>query len=64
MKRCAVCGEIVADDVMECPVCHAKKFVPSEEAKFACEPQVGAGVGEDEARHGAGFKGLLKRYFN
>ena len=51
MKRCAVCGEIVADDVMECPVCHAKKFVPideSEEAKFACEHHVGDGVVEDK----------------
>ena len=28
MKRCTVCGEIVADDVTECPVCHAKTFAP------------------------------------
>ena len=48
MKRCAVCGEIVADDVMECPVCHAKKFVPVEEAKFACEHHVGDGIVEDK----------------
>ena len=137
MKRCAVCGEIVADDVMECPVCHAKKFEAIEEKAFACEHHVGDGIVEDkevmeglranftgectevgmylamarvaeregypeiaeaykryacegklmlakrakelgydaihdtvhemakdEARHGAGFKGLLKRYFN
>ena len=48
MKRCAVCGEIVADDVMECPVCHAKKFVAMEEDKgFACEHHVGDGKVED-----------------
>ena len=48
MKRCAVCGEIVADDVEECPVCHAKKFVPVEEKKgFACEHHVGDGKVED-----------------
>ena len=48
MKRCAVCGEIVADDVMECPVCHAKKFVPLEDkAAFACEHHVGDGKVED-----------------
>lgn len=32
MKRCTVCGEIVADDVEECPLCHAKgKWAPIEE---------------------------------
>ena len=36
MKRCAVCGEIVADDVEVCPVCKAKKFVSVEETGFAC----------------------------
>ena len=52
MKRCAVCGEIVADDVEVCPVCRAKKFVPVEEASgkpvFACEHHVGDGVVEDK----------------
>ena len=48
MKRCAVCGEIVADDVEVCPVCKATKFVPVEEAKFACEHHVGDGVVEDK----------------
>ena len=47
MKRCAVCGEIVADDVMECPVCHAKKFEAIEETALACEHHVGDGVVED-----------------
>ncbi len=51
MKRCAVCGEIVADDVEVCPVCKAKKFIPIEESKgapqFACEHHVGDGVVED-----------------
>lgn len=50
MKRCAVCGEIVADDVEECPVCHAKKFTPVEEDKkgYACEHHVGDGRVEDK----------------
>jgi rubrerythrin len=49
MKRCAVCGEIVEDDVEVCPVCKAKKFVPVEETtKFACEHVVGDGVVEDK----------------
>lgn len=48
MKRCAVCGEIVADDVVECPVCHAKKFAPVEDNGFACEHKVGDGVVEDK----------------
>lgn len=48
MKRCAVCGEIVADDVEECPVCHAKRFEPVVENEgFACEHHVGDGVVED-----------------
>ena len=50
MKRCTVCGEIVADDVEVCPVCKAKTFVPVEETdgpKFACEHHVGDGVVED-----------------
>ena len=51
MKRCAVCGEIVADDVEVCPVCKATKFVPIEDSKgappFACEHHVGDGVVED-----------------
>ena len=50
MKRCAVCGEIVADDVEVCPVCGAKKFVPideSKEIKFACEHEVGVAQGLD-----------------
>ena len=50
MKRCSVCGEILADDVVECPVCHAKgdKLVPIVEEKkgFACEHHVGDGVVE------------------
>ena len=48
MKRCAVCGEVVADDVEVCPVCKAKKFVPVEESKFACEHHVGDGKVEDK----------------
>ena len=51
MKRCTVCGEIVADDVEVCPVCKAKTFVPVEETdapKFACEHHVGDGVVEDK----------------
>ena len=51
MKRCTVCGEIVADDVEVCPVCGAKTFVPVEETdapKFACEHHVGDGVVEDK----------------
>ena len=49
MKRCALCGEIVADDVEVCPVCKAKKFVPVEaENKFACEHVVGDGVCNDK----------------
>ena len=51
MKRCAVCGEIVADDVMVCPVCKATKFVPieaNEELKFACVHEVGVAKGLDE----------------
>lgn len=48
MKRCAVCGELVADDVEVCPVCKATKFTPVEENKgFACEHHVGDGVVED-----------------
>ena len=52
MKRCSVCGEILADDVVECPVCHAKgdKLVPIAEEKkgFACEHHVGDGIVEDK----------------
>ena len=49
MKRCAVCGEIVADDVEVCPVCKATKFVPIEEnTGFACEHHVGDGKVEDK----------------
>lgn len=49
MKRCTVCGEIVADDVDVCPVCKAKTFAPVEEtASFACEHHVGDGVVEDK----------------
>ena len=49
MKRCAVCGEIVADDVEVCPVCKATKFVPVEEnTGFACEHHVGDGKVEDK----------------
>jgi rubrerythrin len=49
MKRCAVCGEIVADDVEVCPVCKATKFVPVEEkTSYACEHVVGAGVCDDK----------------
>ncbi len=48
MKRCTVCGEIVADDVDVCPVCKAKTFAPVEEkAGYACEHHVGDGVVED-----------------
>ncbi len=48
MKRCLVCGEIVADEVETCPVCKAKKFAPvAEEVGFACEHHVGDGVVED-----------------
>ena len=49
MKRCTVCGEIVADDVMECPVCHAKTFAPvADKPTYACEHHVGDGVVEDK----------------
>ena len=52
MKRCSVCGEILADDVVGCPVCHAKgdKLVPIAEEKkgFACGHHVGNGVVEDK----------------
>ncbi len=50
MKRCLVCGEIVADDVEVCPVCKAVgKWEPvKEDAGFACEHHVGDGVVEDE----------------
>ena len=48
MKRCAICGEIVEDGVDTCPVCKAKKFVPVEESKFACEHHVGDGKVEDK----------------
>lgn len=50
MKICTVCGELVADDVTECPVCHAKTFKPVEDnaAGFACEHHVGDGVVEDK----------------
>ncbi len=48
MKRCAVCGEIVADDVEVCPVCKARKFEPIEEKGFACEHRVGDGAVEDK----------------
>ena len=51
MKKCAVCGEIVADDVEVCPVCKAKKFEPVEESAkpaFACEHVIGDGKVDDE----------------
>ena len=51
MKRCAICGEVVEDDVMVCPVCKATKFVPideSAEIKFACVHEVGVAKGLDE----------------
>ena len=49
MKRCTVCGEIVADDVMECPVCHVKTFAPvADLPTYACELHVGDGVVEDK----------------
>lgn len=49
MKRCSVCGEIIADDVEVCPVCKAKKFeAVSQEAKYACEHVIGDGKVEDE----------------
>ena len=50
MKRCAVCGEIVEDDVEVCPVCKAKKFeaVGSDKPAFACEHVVGDGKVEDK----------------
>lgn len=49
MKRCLVCGEIVADDVDVCPVCKAqgKWETVKEEEGFACEHHVGDGVVED-----------------
>jgi rubrerythrin len=49
MKRCAVCGEIVEDDVEVCPVCKAKKFEPITEEKvvYATEHHVGDGKVED-----------------
>lgn len=50
MKRCTVCGEIVADDVEVCPVCKAKTFAPVEDkpTSFACEHVVGDGVCDDQ----------------
>ncbi len=51
MKRCTVCGEIVADDVDVCPVCGAETFetvVEEAEAGFACEHHVGDGIVEDQ----------------
>ena len=50
MKRCAVCGEIVEDDVEVCPVCKAKKFEPvgGDKPAFACEHVVGDGKVEDK----------------
>ena len=48
MKRCAVCGEIVADDVEVCPVCKAKKFTPvDDKTTYACEHVIGDGKVED-----------------
>lgn len=58
MKRCAICGEIVADDVEVCPVCKATKFTPIEEEGFACEHHVGDGKVED-ARSDGGIEGKL-----
>ena len=48
MKKCAVCGEIVEDGVSVCPVCKATKFVPVDDAGFACEHHVGDGKVEDK----------------
>ena len=50
MKKCAVCGEIVEDDVNVCPVCKATKFTPvsSEKATYACEHVVGEGKVDDK----------------
>ncbi len=50
MKRCTVCGEIVADDVEVCPVCKAKTFTPVEESKtvYVAEHHIGDGVVEDK----------------
>ena len=50
MKKCTVCGEIVADDVDVCPVCKAKTFAPVEEGKaaYVAEHHVGDGVVEDK----------------
>ncbi|MGN0814970.1 MAG: ferritin family protein [Candidatus Coproplasma sp.] len=49
MKRCAICGEIVEDDVEVCPVCKATKFAPVEEkTTYACEHVVGDGVCDDK----------------
>lgn len=48
MKRCAVCGEILADGVDVCPVCGAKKFEPIGNGKFACEHVIGDGKVEDK----------------
>ena len=50
MKKCAICGEIVADDVEVCPVCKATKFeaVSEEKPVYACEHKVGDGQVEDK----------------
>ncbi len=49
MKKCVVCGEIVADDVEVCPVCTAKKFEPvSADSKYVCEHVIGDGQVEDK----------------
>ncbi|MCI8368053.1 MAG: NADH peroxidase [Clostridia bacterium] len=49
MKRCTVCGAIVADDVEVCPVCKAKTFAPVDESKtvYAAEHHIGDGVCDD-----------------
>ncbi|MCM1234060.1 MAG: NADH peroxidase [Ruminococcus flavefaciens] len=49
MKKCLVCGEIVADDVEVCPVCKATKFetVNTGNSSYACEHVVGDGQVDD-----------------
>ena len=61
---CTVCGYVHEGPTAPeaCPVCKApaEKFKQmDEEASFATVHE----MAKDEARHGAGFKGLLKRYF-
>ena len=50
MKRCLICGQVVEDGLMRCPVCGATsdKFEEIvEDAGWACEHKIGDGMVED-----------------